>query len=76
MWKTTESIDSRLMGHCITRPILNAELLDQIERKRLVLSILAMLEGKVKKIPFLFFHGDVEALRNGGSGKLACDGIG
>jgi hypothetical protein len=35
-----------------------------------------MFEGKVKKIPFLSIHDDVEPLFDGGSGKAACDGIG
>ena len=73
--KTTESIDDRLVRHGVSRPLLIAEQLDQVERERLILAILAMLEGKVNKVPFLSFHSVIETLFNCASGKLAGDGI-
>jgi hypothetical protein len=74
--KSTKSIDDFLVRHGNVCPVLFAQLLVQIERKRLIAPILAMFERKVKKEPFLFAHGDVEALFNGTFGKSARDGIG
>src|ERR1700733_8166873 len=74
--KTAETVNDHLVRHGVARPLLIGETLDQIERKRLVLAILAMFEGKVQKVSFLSFHGNVETLINGSSGESARNGIG
>jgi hypothetical protein len=75
VWEPAESVDDHLVRDRITRPLIITEIRNQSEGQRLVHSILAMLEGEVKKILLLSVHGDVEFVRNGDSGKSACDGI-
>ena len=42
----------------------------------LVVAIFAMLKRQIEKHTFLRRHADVEALREGGSGKSSRDGVG
>jgi len=75
MWKAAESIDDRLVIDRTTGPALIAKRANQVDRKRLVLWVLAVLEGQIKKIPLLWFHRDIETLFKGGSRKSARNGI-
>ena len=61
MREPSESIDTGLVCQGKAGPVAVAEPADQRHGKRLVCRILAVLEGKVEKQPFLVRHGAVVA---------------
>ena len=76
MREAAESIDDRLVRQRVARPVLVPQLTDEADRERLILTILAVLEGEVKKESYLRRHRGIESVVDGTPRKLARNGIG
>ena len=75
MREAAESIDDRLVRERVARPILVPQLTDQVDRKRLIFTLLAVFEGEVEKEPMLRRHRGIESVVDSTTRKLARNGI-
>ena len=76
MRKAAEAIDDRLVRQRVARPPLVPQLPDQMNGERLILAILAVLEGEVDKELFVARHCDIESSVDGEAREPARDGVG